>query len=47
MNGNKDANGYKRIRGSLQTKSRTSTNIVGIALADRNEVVYQYDKNEK
>lgn len=47
LNGNKDANGYKRIRGSLQTKSRTSTNIVGIALADRNEVVYQYDKNEK
>ena len=46
LNGSRDANSRKRIRSSLQTAGRTSNDIVGLALADKNGVLYQYDKNE-
>ena len=46
LNGSRDVNNRKRIRSSLQTAGRTSNDIVGLALADKEGVIYQYDKNE-
>lgn len=46
LNGSRDVNSRKRIRSSLQTAGRMSNDIVGLALADKNGVLYQYDKNE-
>lgn len=37
----------KAMKTTLKTIARTSTQIVGMALADENGILYQYDKNER
>lgn len=46
LNDEKDATAYKKIKNSFKTAGEASTYIVGIAAADPNGIIYQYDKNE-
>lgn len=46
LDSKRDVSSYRRIKKSLQLAADTSGIIVGIAVADANGILYQYDKNE-